>query len=143
MRGDELELAIRLALTFGLRRGEVAGIHWDDVNFTAGTLTINGSLGSIMGQGLVYGPPKTDSGRRTFKLTADLIAAFRWRKTHLEAQREAMGDKWKDSPYVFVSTKTGGPINPPGFTTASSAPPRRSALMPACTTYATPAPVTW
>lgn len=112
IRGDDLELAIRLTLIFGLRRGEVAGIRWEDVDFERGTLTINGSLGYLRKRGKVYGPTKSENGNRTFKLTADLIAAFRWHQTHQQTQRKAMEGKWQVSPYVFISTKTGGAINP-------------------------------
>lgn len=112
IRGDPYELAIRLALVLGGRRGEIAGLRHEDIDLENGTLTINGSLGYLRGRGLVYGPIKGDRPPRRFKLTADLIAAIRWHLTRLDAQRKAMGDLWQDSPYLFVSMKTGGPVNP-------------------------------
>jgi integrase len=112
MRGDPYELAIRLALVLGGRRGEIAGLRREDIDLEHGTLTINGSLGYLRGRGLVYGPIKGDRPPRRFKLTADLIAAVRWHLTRLDAQRKLMVGKWEDSPYLFVSTKTGGPVNP-------------------------------
>lgn len=114
-RGDRLEVAIRIALNLGLRRGEVCGLRWQDIDFDAGTLTVNGKLVYIKGKGLVYGDPKTESGQRTLKLGAKLIAALRWHQTRQEAECAAMGDKWKASEYVFVSVTTGGPLNPGVF----------------------------
>jgi integrase len=112
LRGDPYELAIRLALVLGGRRGEIAGLRREDIDFDKETLTINGSLGYLRSRGLVYGPIKGDRPPRRFKLTADLIAAIRWHLSRLDAQRKAMADKWQDSPYLFVSLKSGGPLNP-------------------------------
>lgn len=114
-RGDRLEVAIRIALSLGLRRGEVCGLRWQDIDFDAGTLTVNGKLVYIKGQGLVYGDPKTDSGQRTLKLGAKLLTSLRWHEIHLAAERMAMGEKWKPSEYVFVSVTNGGPLNPGVF----------------------------
>jgi integrase len=107
-----LELAIRLALVLGLRRGEVAGLRYEDIDLEQSALTVNGSLGYLRGQGLIYGPIKGDRPPRRFKLTVELIAALHWHIIHLDAQRKMMGDKWQDSPYLFVAPTTGGPINP-------------------------------
>jgi len=112
IRGDPYELAIRLALVLGGRRGEVAGLRREDIDLEQKTLTINGSLGYLRGRGLVYGPIKGDRPPRKFKLTADLIAAITWHLQRLDAQRKLMEGKWQDSPYLFVSLKTGGPVNP-------------------------------
>jgi integrase len=67
-QGDPLELALRLLLALGLRRGEVCGLRWSDIDLERGTLTVNGTLQYIHGHGLLYGPPKTESGRRGFTL---------------------------------------------------------------------------
>jgi integrase len=112
IRGDPYELAIRLALVLGGRRGEVGGLRREDIDLKDGTLTINGSLGYIRGRGLVYGPIKDDRPPRKFKLTPDLIASITLHLSRLDAQRKLMGDKWQDSPYLFVAPTTGGPVNP-------------------------------
>lgn len=113
-RGDRLELALRLALSLGLRRGEVCGLRWEDINLEHGTLTINGTLGYIKGKGLLYGPPKTDSGRRRFQLPTSLLIALRRLLARSQAERKAMQGKWTqpDLGYVFYGTRHGGPLNP-------------------------------
>jgi site-specific recombinase XerC len=56
LRGDRLELALRLMLSLGLRRGEVCGLRWEsDVDLDAGTLTVHGTLQYVRGSGLVWG----------------------------------------------------------------------------------------
>lgn len=111
-RGCRLEVALRLMLSLGLRRGEVCGLRWDaDVDLAAGTLTVNGTLQYISKRGLVWGEPKTDASRRSFKLPPSLLAALVWHKQQQERERVQMGKLWIDSGYVFVNPTNGGPLN--------------------------------
>lgn len=111
-RGDRLEVAQRLMLSLGMRRGEVCGLRWGkDVDLAAGTLTVNGTLQYIHGHGLEWGEPKTDAGRRAYKLPPSLLAALVWHKQQQDRERAQMGARWKDSGYVFCSTTTGGALN--------------------------------
>lgn len=110
--GERLEVALRLTLALGLRRGEVCGLRWEDIDLDAGTLTINGTLGLVHGQGLVYGPPKSLSGRRAFRLPPALLTTLKRYQVRATAERKAMGDTWHPSAYVFVNTRDGGPLNP-------------------------------
>jgi integrase len=111
-RGDRLEVALRLLLSLGLRRGEVCGLRWGtDVDLTAGTLTVNGTLQYIPGHGLEWGEPKTEAGRRSYKLPPALLAALTWHKQQQDRERAQMGARWQQSAYVFCSSTTGGPLN--------------------------------
>lgn len=111
-RGDRLECALRLALSLGMRRGEVCGLCWSDVDLERGVLHVRGNVQYVPGNGLVYGQPKTDSSERTIKLPATLIAALRWHKERQRAERAAMGDGWQENDYVFVAANNGGMLNP-------------------------------
>ena len=51
--------AFKLALYTGLRRSELTGLKWEDIDFTTSTLRVTGNLQRISGKGLVAGPPKT------------------------------------------------------------------------------------
>lgn len=109
--GERLELAMRIALSLGLRRGEVAGLRWDDIDLDTGLLTVNGTMGTVRKQGQQYGTPKSESGVRKLRLPDTLRTALRQHQARQQAERRAMGDKWQDSPYVFVSVQTGGPMS--------------------------------
>jgi integrase len=111
-RGERLEVALRLMLSLGLRRGEVCGLRWGkDVDIVAGTLTVHGTLQYIQGKGLVWGEPKTDASERSFKLPPSLLSALVWHKQQQDKERALMGKLWHDSGYVFVATTTGGALN--------------------------------
>lgn len=119
-RGEPLELALRLCLSLGLRRGEVAGLRWCDIDFEAGRLRVNGTLTYVQGYGLIWDTPKGNRVR-ALKLPAKLIAGLRWHQTRQEVQRKAMEGKWKPKPtdpaldYVFIAPSNGGPLNSNGI----------------------------
>lgn len=111
-RGDRLEVAQRLMLSLGMRRGEVAGLRWgSDVDLASGTLTVNGTLQYIPGRGLEWGEPKTDAGKRSFKLPPALLAALTWHKQQQDRERLQMGKRWKNSGFVFCNATDGGKLN--------------------------------
>lgn len=62
---EPLEAAFVIALSTGMRRGEVVGLRWQDVDLEARTLTVSGAVQRINGQGLVRLDPKTTQSRRT------------------------------------------------------------------------------
>jgi integrase len=114
-KGDRLELALRLLFIFGLRRGEVCALRWMDIDLEHGIITIRGTLGYVTGHGLLYRQTKSDD-TRLFRLSASLIAVFRWHQTRQEAERKAMEGRWitpasAEVDYVFVNVRTGGPLD--------------------------------
>lgn len=64
---DEWAVLWRMALLTGLRRGELLGLRWSDIDFDAGTLTVRHTLTAVAGQ-VVSGPPKSRRGIRTVVL---------------------------------------------------------------------------
>lgn len=74
-RSDRLEHVWHLALS-GLRRGEVCGLAWSDVDFTSRTLTVRENRVSVDGQ-VVSQEPKSERGKRTLPLTDDLVVVLR------------------------------------------------------------------
>lgn len=115
IQDERLGLGVQLALLLGLRRGEIAALRLADLKLDVDppTLTVNGTLTRIKGKGLVLGPPKTDKGRRTLRLPAQLVAALRWHLQRLKVERAAMGDAWEaDTGYIFVRSTDGTAIEP-------------------------------
>lgn len=57
-----------MAATTGLRRGELLGLKWSDIDFERGGVSVQRTAQRIRGEGIVLGEPKTDAGRRTVRL---------------------------------------------------------------------------
>lgn len=101
-----------LALTLGLRRGELLGLRWADINAARTQLRIRQTAHRAgTGQGISIGPTKTARSRRTLPLPARAIAALRTRAANQLSDQRAAGDDWVDSGLVFT-TRTGTPIEP-------------------------------
>jgi len=64
---------IAISALTGMRRGEVIGLRWSDVDFKRGTLTVEQSITSVRGQ-IVIGKPKTESSRRVLTVGPGLAA---------------------------------------------------------------------
>lgn len=98
-RGTDLECLITLALATGLRRGELLGLKWSDVDFEKGYLRIQRTLIYINGVGYKEVSPKTKAGRRTITLTGFALLAL---KEHRKKQREArlLALVWEDKDLI-------------------------------------------
>jgi integrase len=81
-KGDRLDALYVLAVTTGLRQGELLGLKWDDVDMEAGTLSVRRTLTTAKG-GPVLSAPKTKGSRRTVKLSQTALEALR---SHLGRQ---------------------------------------------------------
>ena len=114
-RGHRLEALFILALASGLRRGELIGLKWQDINFLTGMLQVRRILtrvpSKLPGKGYVEAEPKTDKGRRSILLPPFVIEALReHRVKQLESKLKA-GSAWQDHDYVFC-TSIGTHLNP-------------------------------
>jgi integrase len=108
--GHRLEVLYRLALSLGLRRGEICGLRWEDIDFTQMSLRVAGALQRINGK-LEWAAPKTASSVRSVALPPTLLSALRQHAERQAAEREALGAEWQECGLVFVSER-GTPLEP-------------------------------
>lgn len=101
--GDRLEALFVVALTMGLRRGELPGLRWDDVDLDAGTLRVVRSAQRVSGT-LCLVEPKTRGSRRPLPIPATTVEALRRHQERQDQERAAAGTAWKDNGLVFAST---------------------------------------
>ncbi|WP_037605068.1 tyrosine-type recombinase/integrase [Streptacidiphilus rugosus] len=108
-RPDPLYTAFVLAVALGLRRGEILGLRWSDIDFDARTLTVRNQLQRVQKE--LYADSTKNRRTRVIPLPLMCIAPLRWRRIQQAAQRAAAGARWEEADYVFTS-RTGRPIEP-------------------------------
>ena len=110
VRGDPWEALWIVAITMGLRKGELLGLQWHDVDLAGGSLMIRRSLQRI-GTELVTAPPKTRSSIRALQIPSMAAKALVAHRELEEEKARAFGHRWARSRPVFTSAK-GALIEP-------------------------------
>ncbi|MEU3746879.1 MULTISPECIES: tyrosine-type recombinase/integrase [Streptomyces] len=108
-RRDPLYAAFVLAITMGLRRGELVGLRWADVDLDHRVLYVRQQ--TQRRRGVLYDDDPKGRRRRAVPLPAMCIAPLRWHRMRQNDQRVKAGEEWKGSDYVFT-TRTGSPVEP-------------------------------
>lgn len=108
---EPLQTLYLLALSTGLRRGELLALKWDDIDLEEGKLSVRRTLGRSSTQGIVIAEPKTPQGRRTVRLSAPIVAALRTHRKQQLERRLAAGPGWRESGYIFT-TGIGTTLDP-------------------------------
>lgn len=117
-RDHRLEALFLLALATGMRRGELLGLKWQDINFQSETLQVRRMLTRVptkvrkpQGATYVEAEPKTEKGRRNILLPQFVLEALKQHRVlQLEARRAA-GVAWQEHDYVFC-TSVGTHLHP-------------------------------
>jgi integrase len=108
-RGTRLETLLKVAITTGLRQGEILGLKWSDLDWETHQLHIQRQVQRIPKVGLTFPEPKSAAGRRIIALGPETINQL---KEHFNKQcleRKLAGDKWKEGDWIFTSFN-GTPI---------------------------------
>jgi integrase len=104
-----LRAGFTLALANGLRRGELLGLRWDDIDLDAGVLAVRRARVAA-GYKVHEGDPK--SGRaRVLHLDDGMVAELRRHRRVQREERMAAGEAWRETGYVFTS-EDGTPLHP-------------------------------
>lgn len=105
--------AFHLSAHTGMRRGEVLGLHWEDIDFEHHRLSVRRSLISV-----AYKPqfstPKTGKAR-VIDLDSNTVEILRWHRTRQEQERLSFGPGYATNPLVFVD-EDGSLMHPDRFT---------------------------
>jgi integrase len=110
-REHRLHALYVVALTTGMRQGELLGLKWADIDWTAGTLAVHRCLQWQRGNGLVFIEPKTARSRRPVHLSQLALTALRAHKDRQAFDHRAAGEHWSASDLVFCTTE-GVPLSP-------------------------------
>ncbi|MEU4683457.1 tyrosine-type recombinase/integrase [Streptomyces xinghaiensis] len=108
-RKDPLYAAFVLAIAMGLRRGEIVGLRWTDVDLEKRVLYVRQQ--TQRRRGVLYDDDPKGRRRRAVPLPAMCVAPLRWHRMRQAAAKHRAGESWRDGGYVFA-TRTGSPVEP-------------------------------
>jgi len=111
----QYRMIVMLLLLTGMRRGEICGLEWKDIDFNNQQMRVARSSQYIGNKTIITKEPKTQAGIRQFSLsdtTCDMLRHYRiWQRT----QALRLGDQWHDTDRLFTQWN-GKPIYPDTLT---------------------------
>ena len=111
VKQNRLETLLALAITTGMRRGEILALRWSDVDLVEGNLQIKRTVDYIPHYGYVESEPKTATGRRKVMLAPFVVEMLNAHRAKQMEDRYKVGDKWVDKNLVFCGLE-GNFFNP-------------------------------
>ncbi len=99
--GHRLAAAFILAITTGMRRGEVLGLRWRDIDFDNRRLAVRQTVLTVAYR-VTLGTPKTDRGRRSIALDGATLAALEVHRQRQAQERRLLGPSYQDNDLVFA-----------------------------------------
>jgi integrase len=108
-RDEPLEALYLLALTTGMRQGELVALCWKDVDLASGSVRVQRTMHVIDGA-RQFSEPKSASSRRRIELTQTAIAALSRHRARQAEARLFAGSAWQDNDLVFTNA-VGEPID--------------------------------
>ena len=95
----------------GLRRGEMLGLEWKDIDFETGIIHIQRTSNYTKAKGIYTDTTKTESSVRFVKVPMDIIEILKEYKAEQDAERLKLGERWNNTDRLFVKWE-GSPMNP-------------------------------
>ena len=110
---------IHLLMITGARRGEIAGLKWDAIDWEQNSIYIHINLLHSTEYGTYVDSTKTEYSERYVNLPTESMELIKQYRQWFEQRKEEYGSRWHDTGYLFVQEKAenaGKPINPDGIT---------------------------
>ena len=111
---DRFEAVYVLALSTGMREGEIFALRWQDVDLKAGALVVRQTIKEAE-KGYMIGKTKTVYSRRRILLAESAIESLKQHRQRQEAERSALGEAWESSMDLVFPNTVGGRIIPDNF----------------------------
>jgi integrase len=121
VRDDRLYAAWLLVATTGLRRAELAGLRWLDVDLAAGRVSPRRPR-VVVDYTVVESDAKTPKGRRSLALDPATLAALKAHRARQADEKTLIGSGYRDSGLVFTMPD-GSPIHPQRISAGSCGTP--------------------
>lgn len=120
VKGERIEAVFTVGLALGMRRGEVLGLRWEDIDFVCRTVSVKQAVqrsGGRFAEGdgqrskLHFVTPKSFRGIRTLAMPDCVASALQSHRARQAEERLLAGSGWQDFGLVFT-TRKGTPIEP-------------------------------
>ena len=94
-----------------MRRGEMLGLEWKDINFETGIVHIQRTSNYTKARGIYTDTTKTENSVRFIKLPPEVLAILEQFRAEQESEKQRLGSKWIESDRLFTKWN-GMPMNP-------------------------------
>jgi integrase len=111
--GERFEALFVLAVSTGMRRGELLGLLWEDINFDRAFLVVRRSV-QREGSRVVIADTKTVHSRRRIALSCGAVEALRAHRERQEHEKQRLGEAW-NTTYDLVFPNESGRLMMPGY----------------------------
>lgn len=111
VKGSKYEALYLLAVSTGLREGELLGLKWSDVDWETRRLKVQRQLQRLSGHGLFFSEPKSQAGKRSVVLSTVVVSRLKSHRVIQAYERLFAGDAWQENDLIFPST-IGTPRDP-------------------------------
>ena len=105
VKAHRLEALLALAITTGMRKGELLALRWQDISFEDYSLQVKRAVSYLKEYGCVESEPKTAKSRRTIKLPVFVIDILIRHQVQQEEQRREVGSAWMNKCLVFTNAQ--------------------------------------
>lgn len=106
---------ITVLLYTGMRRGELCGLEWSDIDFDNRLIDISKTSLYLTDRGVFDDTTKTETSKRVIKIPAAALDTLKEHRSEQMKARFKLGDQWIDSNKVFTQWN-GKPIHPDTIT---------------------------
>jgi len=109
------QVIVKLLIYSGMRRGELCGLEWKDINWVKNTISIRRSSQYLPDKGVFTKDTKTETSDRTIRLPADVFDMLKTYRAWQNEERLKLGKCWQEHDRLFT-TFDGSPIFPDTIT---------------------------
>jgi integrase len=115
IRGERIYPALVVVATTGMRRSEVLGLRWRDVDLDAAQVSVVQTLTAVNGEPVI-GPTKTSHSRRRVYLDPQTVNVLREHRRRQREERLVAGQAWHGSTDLVFRDEAGGLVHPDWLT---------------------------
>lgn len=109
-------MVVSLALSTGMRLGEVFGLKWKDIDFERNTVNVQRALVSSNTKGMIFEDPKTKGSKRRIPVTTNVKKTLERYQKEQELFANFLGDKFNNKESLLFTNLWGKPVDTSNFT---------------------------